>query len=141
MAKDDKTKGKGAAAPAAGSKDGKKAEEKPAGPKMLGSKEVADLLGIKPATLRRYLRSKGRGTTDDQTRYEWPEGKDGALSKEVKQLKLDYENYKEEQAAKAKERGEALAKGGKKKDAGKKKGKQAEEDTEDVEEEEEAEEI
>lgn len=90
-----------------------KKEEKP---NTLGSKEVAELCGVKPATLRRFLRAKGKGAKDGDSynRYEW-EKDSPALAKVIKEFKA----YQTEQEEAAEERKKAKKEG--KKDAGKKK--------------------
>ncbi len=62
----------------------------------LGTKEVAAKLGIKPAALRRYLRSKGKGGNGEYTRYSWKPEED--LSK----LKADFAKYQDSNKKKAK---------------------------------------
>lgn len=100
-----------------------KAPEKP---KMLGSKEVADMLGVAPAVLRRWLRSQGKGTNDDQGRYEWAPD-----SKELNKLKTDFQAWQKEQEKPKEDKGKE--KKGSKKGSSKKKG-QGEEEEEDTEE-------
>lgn len=48
--------------------------------KMLGTKEMAAKLKVKPAFLRRVLRKTGKND-GEYTRYKWPEGDSAAVSK------------------------------------------------------------
>ncbi len=74
----------------------KKVEEKPAGPPMLGTKDIAEKLGIEGTTLRRFLRAKG--IQKNEGRYVWKEG-----SKEAAALLKQYAEYAKELETKAEE--------------------------------------
>lgn len=99
----------------------KKAEEKPAGPPMLGTKDIAEKLGIEGTTLRRFLRAKG--IEKNEGRYAWKEG-----SKEAAALLKQYAEYAKEQEEKTAEAAKPKADKKKAKAGKKAKKKDADED-------------
>lgn len=99
----------------------KKAEEKPAGPPMLGTKDIAEKLGIEGTTLRRFLRAKG--IEKNEGRYAWKEG-----SKEAAALLKQYAEYAKEQEEKTAEAAKPKADKKKAKAGKKSKKKDADED-------------
>ena len=110
----------------------KKSSKKEEKSTTIGSKEVADMLGVSPAALRRYLRAKGHNTEGEYARYEW-EPDSPRLAKLLKEFKANQE-------ATEANRAENLKKGRAEKGSGKKASKKVQnEDVEDEEEEEEEE--
>lgn len=111
----------------------KKGVKKEAKSTTIGSKDVADMLGVSPAALRRYLRAKGHNTEGEYARYEW-EPDSPRLNKLLKEFKANQENVE-------KNRAENLKKGRVEKGGGKKGSAKKNEDIEEGEEEEEVEDL
>ena len=87
----------------------KKAEKEEV--QMIGTKELADQLGTKPATLRRFLRTLPANQDNAYTRYKWAPG-----DKFLKDVEKSFEKYK----ASEKEKNAERLKGLKEKEASKK---------------------
>jgi hypothetical protein len=93
-------------------KQSTKKETKEPERKMLGSKDIAEMLDVKPATLRRWLRAKGYNTEGEYARYEWPEGSP-RIDKLIKEFKASQEEAKKNNAENLKKGREAVGKVGK----------------------------
>ena len=98
------------------------------------TKHIADELGIKPATLRRYLRSLPMFQDEGYTRYKFdPNNKDD--QRKLKDIKAGYAKFATEEKEKNKQRLENLKKEGKKDSKAPAKGKGKKVEDEDEEEE------
>jgi len=71
--------------------------------KKLGTKELAKALGAKAATVRRFLRAKGKNNSGEYTRYEFS-------ASEVQKLKSEFAKHQEESRSKAKPKAKKSAK-------------------------------
>lgn len=111
----------------------KKSPKKEEKSTTIGSKEVADMLGVSPASLRRYLRAKGHNTDGEYARYEW-EPDSPRLAKLLKEFKANQESQEANRA-------ENLKKGRSEKGEKKSSKKVQNEDVEEEEEEEEVEDL
>jgi hypothetical protein len=119
----------------------KKAKKEEPKIEYITTKHIADELGIKPATLRRYLRSLPMFQDEGYTRYKFdPNNKDD--QRKLKDIKAGYAKFATEEKEKNKKRLEELKKAEKNgKGAAKGKGKKAAEEDEDEDTEEEEEEL
>lgn len=76
---------------------------------MLGTKEIAKNLNIKPGLLRRVLRSQKKGNDGEYTRYRWKKG-DPFLAKIPKLVDEYKEGRERDSKAKAKSKAPKKAK-------------------------------